>query len=40
MSVKRAKKKPVFRDRDGVNEGKSSLQGVLDWLSTETNCNK
>ncbi|KAE8968875.1 hypothetical protein PR001_g27662 [Phytophthora rubi] len=40
MSGKRAKKKPVFWDRDGVNEGKSSLQVVLDWLSTETNYNE
>ncbi|KAG7386144.1 hypothetical protein PHYPSEUDO_000576 [Phytophthora pseudosyringae] len=36
----RVKKKPIFWDRDSVNEGKSSLQVVLDWLSTETNYNK
>ncbi|KAG1710166.1 hypothetical protein DVH05_017172 [Phytophthora capsici] len=38
--TQRTKKKPIFWDRDGVNEGKSSLQVVLDWLSTETNYNK
>ncbi|KAG7391386.1 hypothetical protein PHYPSEUDO_004921 [Phytophthora pseudosyringae] len=36
----RVKKKPIFWDRDSVNEGKSSLHVVLDWLSTETNYNK
>ncbi|EEY69718.1 uncharacterized protein PITG_06197 [Phytophthora infestans T30-4] len=36
----RVKRKPTFWDRDGVNDGKSSLQVVLDWLSTETNYNK
>ncbi|KAG7380858.1 hypothetical protein PHYPSEUDO_006719 [Phytophthora pseudosyringae] len=36
----RVKKKPIFWDRYSVNEGKSSLQVVLDWLSTETNYNK
>ncbi|KAG7381908.1 hypothetical protein PHYPSEUDO_005490 [Phytophthora pseudosyringae] len=36
----RIKRKPIFWDRDGVNDGKSSLQVVLDWLSTETNYNK
>ncbi|KAE8895300.1 hypothetical protein PF005_g29004 [Phytophthora fragariae] len=34
------KKKPIFWDRDAVKEGKSSLQVVLDWLSTEMNYNK
>ncbi|KAG7381701.1 hypothetical protein PHYPSEUDO_005748 [Phytophthora pseudosyringae] len=36
----RVKKKPIFWGRDSVNEGKSSLQVVLDCLSTETNYNK
>ncbi|KAF4146528.1 hypothetical protein GN958_ATG04301 [Phytophthora infestans] len=36
----RVKRKPIFRDRDGVNDGKSSLQVVLEWLSTETSYNK
>ncbi|KAG1691647.1 hypothetical protein DVH05_026810 [Phytophthora capsici] len=36
----RVKRKAIFWDRDGVNGGKSSLQVVLDWLSTETNYNK
>ncbi|KAE9281908.1 hypothetical protein PF008_g27768 [Phytophthora fragariae] len=34
------KKKPIFWDRDAVKEGKSSLQVVFDWLSTEMNYNK
>ncbi|KAE8888948.1 hypothetical protein PF003_g26923 [Phytophthora fragariae] len=29
-----------FPDRDAVKEGKSSLQVVFDWLSTEMNYNK
>ncbi|KAE8888947.1 hypothetical protein PF005_g8333 [Phytophthora fragariae] len=36
----RSKKKPIFWDRDAVKEGKSSLQVVFDWLSTEMNYNK
>ncbi|KAE8912141.1 hypothetical protein PF010_g5287 [Phytophthora fragariae] len=36
----RSKKKPIFWDHDAVKEGKSSLQFVLDWLSTEINYNK
>ncbi|KAG7390746.1 hypothetical protein PHYPSEUDO_006865 [Phytophthora pseudosyringae] len=36
----RIKRKPIFWDRDGVNDGKSSLQVVLVWLATETNYNK
>ncbi|EGZ25602.1 hypothetical protein PHYSODRAFT_483752 [Phytophthora sojae] len=36
----RAKKNPIFWDRDAVKEGKSSLQVVFDWLSTEINYNK
>ncbi|KAG7393146.1 hypothetical protein PHYPSEUDO_012482 [Phytophthora pseudosyringae] len=39
-SVKPAKKKSIFWDKDGVDGGKSSVDVVIDWMTTEANYNR